>query len=914
MIHISSLLLGLGNGGIYAALAIALVITYRSSGVINFATGAMALFAAYTYKYLRDGKLLVLVPGLPKTPSVGAELDFVPAVVVSLALSALLGALIYLVVFRPLRHAPQLARTVASLGVLVVIQGLVQIRIGSAPVSVAPIFPVKRWQVGDVTLLSDRFWLAVSVLVLAVVLTVLYRRTRFGLLTSAVAETSTGAVVSGVSPERVALLNWMLGAVVAGAAGSLIEPITALTPSAYALAVIPALAACVIGRFTYIIPAALAGLAIGMLQAEASTLAAEHSWLPQTGFSELIPLIVILLALLVVGHGIPARGGLLRQKLGRAPRPRSFVVPMIAGIALGVLALVLTEGTARSAVIGTFIGAILGLSLEVVTGFAGQVSLAQLTLAGVGGFALSGIFQSWGVPFPLSPLLAATTACVVGVVVGLPALRLRGLTLGIVTLALAYAIEAVWFRNGQFVGSAGATVDDPKLFGLDLGVGIGKDFPRLEFGLLCLAMLVAIAFGVARLRSSSLGSAMLAVRANERSAAGIGVNVTYVKIAAFGIASFIAGIAGCLFAYRQTVITFQSYTALGGLAILSTAYLAGITSVWGGILAGVMATSGIVYYEMDQTIHIGSWFAVLSGVALIVTLISYPEGRAAGGHALADRMRRRWERHKPPPTSEAATSEALRVAPSSEAIPSSTDVPALVIEHLTVRYGGVIAVSDVSLEVEAGTVIGLIGPNGAGKTSLIDAVTGFARAEGSVRLCGDQIDELKPHARVRKGLARTFQALELYDDLTVEENVSAAVLGTARENRQRQVAAALERAGLTALRDRHAEDLSRGERQLVSIARACVSNPKVLLLDEPAAGLDSADSHVLGARVRDIASSGTAVLLVDHDVALVMEICDHIYVLDFGELIVEGDAATIRGDRRFAEAYLGTLQPATTEA
>ena len=141
----------------------------------------------------------------------------------------------------------------------------------------------------------------------------------------------------------------------------------------------------------------------------------------------------------------------------------------------------------------------------------------------------------------------------------------------------------------------------------------------------------------------------------------------------------------------------------------------------------------------------------------------------------------------------------------------------------------------------------------------------------------------------------------------MEENVSAAVFSTVREHRQRQVSNALERAGLTAVRDRHAEELSRGERQLVSIARAYVSEPRVLLLDEPAAGLDTTDSRRLGVRVRDIAAAGTGVLLVDHDVALVFDICDHVYVLDFGELIVEGDAATIRSDRRFAEAYLGTL-------
>lgn len=901
MIHVTSLLLGLGNGGVYAALAVALVLTYRSSGVINFATGTMALYASYTYAHLRDGEFLLLIPGLPESVDFGTDLGFVPAALGALAMSALLGALLYLVVFRPLRQAPQLAKTVASLGVLVILSGLVQNQVGSAPVSVAPIFPVERWQWGEVTALSDRTLLAVSVLVLTVVLTIVYRHTRFGLLTSAVAETPTGAVLSGVSPERVAVLNWMASAVVAGIAGILIAPITPLTPNAYALAVIPALAAGVIGRFNLMLPAALAGIAIGMLQSEASTLSAQHSWLPQTGFSEMIPLIVILIALLMSRRGIPARGGLLRQHLGRAPRPRSFLVPTIAGTMVGVAALAVTAGTSRSAVIGTFIAAILGLSLVVVTGFAGQVSLAQLTLAGVGGFALSGIAQSWGVPFPLAPLLAALIACGVGVVVGLPALRLRGLTLGIVTLALAYAIEASWFRNSQFVSAGGAKVAPPELFGLDLGAGTGAAFPRMEFGLLCLVALVATAWGVARLRTSSLGSAMLAVRANERSAAGIGVNVVFVKIAAFAMASFIAGIAGSLLAYRQSVITVQSFTALGGLAVLSTAYLAGITSVWGGILAGVMASSGIVYFAMDRAIDVGTWFNVLSGIGLIITLIQFPEGLATGGHRLADRLSRRFAFLRPRRVPGVPVDLPTRVPARIEG-----PDPALAVEHLTVRYGGVVAVSDVSLRIDPGAVVGLIGPNGAGKTSLIDAVTGFAPTEGTVRLFGERIEHLPAHMRVRSGLARTFQALELYDDLTVEENVSAAVFSTVHDHRQRQVSTALERAGLTSVRERHAEELSRGERQLVSIARAYVSEPRVLLLDEPAAGLDTTDSRHLGARIREIADAGTAVLLVDHDVALVLGICDHVYVLDFGEVIVEGDAATIRTDRRFTEAYLGT--------
>jgi sulfate-transporting ATPase len=224
------------------------------------------------------------------------------------------------------------------------------------------------------------------------------------------------------------------------------------------------------------------------------------------------------------------------------------------------------------------------------------VSLAQLALAGVGAFTLSFLTQSWNVPFPIAPLLAALAATVVGVIIGLPALRLRGLTLGVVTLALAFGVEAIWFRNSQFVTSAGAKVTPARIFGIDLGIGIGKEFPRLPFGFMCLIVCALVALGVGRLRTSSLGSAMLAVRANERAASGIGVNVVFVKVISFAIASFIAGLGGSLLAYRRGVVTWEGFTALGGLTILSTAYLAGVTSVFGGLQAGILAAGGLVYF------------------------------------------------------------------------------------------------------------------------------------------------------------------------------------------------------------------------------------------------------------------------------------------------------------------------------
>ncbi|GMU79061.1 MAG: ABC transporter [Acidimicrobiia bacterium] len=923
MDHVASSFLGLGNGATYAALALALVLTYRSSGVINFATGAQALYGAYTYAFLRQGKLFCIVPGLPTTIDLGGALAPAPALALTLAISALLGALLYGLVFRPLRKAPPLAKAVASLGVLVVLQSSMSNRMGTTPVIVAPIYPSERWTWQHQTLLSDRFYLAVTVVVLTLAIAALYRFTRFGLDTRATAESETGAYVSGVSPDRVALLNWMLAGAVAGAAGLLIAPLSPVTPATYTLFVVPALAAAIVGEFERLVPAVIAGIGIGMIQAWLVFLSGEYSWMPQSGVGEIVPLAVMLVALLVTGRAVPERGTLLRTPLGRAPRPRSFLPAILVGSAAGTVALLATHGSARSAVISTIIFGILALSLVVVTGYAGQVSLAQLALAGAGAFLLSYLTTDWGVPFPLAPLLAASATTVVGVVIGLPALRLRGLTLGVVTLALAFGLEAIWFRNTDLVDSFGQPVERPELFGLDLGVGSGLAFPRLHFGFLCLIVAVLVAFGVARLRTSALGSAMLAVRANERSAAGIGVNVTFVKVISFAIASFIAGLGGSLLGYRLTIVTWESFAALAGLTLLSTAYLAGITSVNGGVTAGIIAAGGIVYFLLEEWVDIGyDTFVIIGGVALILTLMRNPEGIATGFHELADRLdARRRARPRTGDTAHETTGETSdeqdALARTAESAPAARTPPApdapvvLEVEGLTVRYGGVIAVSELSLRVPAGAIVGLIGPNGAGKTTTIDAVTGFAKATGSVVLGGEHVERLKPHQRVRHGLARTFQALELYDDLSVEENVSAAAFGVRGSARHGAVRRALDLVGIQQLRARVAGDLSQGQRQLVSIARAMAAGPEVVLLDEPAAGLDTTESRWLGDRIRAISATGTGVLLVDHDVALVLDVCDFIYVLDFGRVIAEGDPASIRANRAVIDSYLGTMHDPT---
>ena len=242
----------------------------------------------------------------------------------------------------------------------------------------------------------------------------------------------------------------------------------------------------------------------------------------------------------------------------------------------------------------------------------------------------------------------------------------------------------------------------------------------------------------------------------------------------------------------------------------------------------------------------------------------------------------------------------------------------LEVRSLTVRYGGVVANDSITLSAPPGSITGLIGPNGAGKTTLLDAVTGFAGSSGEVALNGVSLHGLTPHRRARRGLARTWQSVELFDELTVRENVQVAattltvssmLLDLAWPRRRRTSADpgdALALLGLEALAEDRPSSLSLGQQKLVGVARALAASPSCLLLDEPAAGLDTSESEELGRRLVAIAGGGTAVLLVDHDMDLMLEVCRHVYVLDFGRIIAAGPPAEIRSDQRVIGAYLGS--------
>jgi branched-subunit amino acid ABC-type transport system permease component len=638
--YLTFLLLGLGSGGVYAALGIALVLTYRSSGTVNFATGAIAMYVAYTYALLRQqGALFDPILGLPPLIHIANHIPTALAMVIALAVAGLLGLIFYLLICRPLRSALPLSRVVASVGLMVLIQTVVTARLGTSPLGVSDILPSSVWHIGKLQLPENRPLLAAVVVAIAIALWALMRFTRFGLVTRAVAESEKGAILVGISTNKVAASNWALAAMVAGLSGILISPVVPIVPSAYTLLIGPALAAALVGRFASFGPTVATGLALGMFQSLSAQLSSKFSWYPQTGTSDAFVLLIIIGLLVIRGERLPGRGALIRQSLPKAVVPQHVGLWTLGGLAGLCVVMTLTGGQYRSAVMVSLIMAIVALSWVIVTGYVGQISLAQLALAGVAGFMLSRLTTQWGVPFPLSALAAALAAAVVGAVVGLPALRVRGVNLAIVTMAAAIAIGSIYFTNPSFDGgSAGAKISGPTLFGLDLRIGGGGAYPRVQFGYLLAVFLCIVAGGVANLRRSRLGSQMLAVRANERAAAAGGINVAKVKLTSFAIGAFIAGLGGALLGFQGGFVSADNFGFFVGLTLFAFAYLAGIATIAGGIVAGLITPGGIMNVTLDRWVNSDTWLPIVAAILLIFTAITNPGGFVAETQSQVKRL------------------------------------------------------------------------------------------------------------------------------------------------------------------------------------------------------------------------------------------------------------------------------------
>jgi branched-chain amino acid transport system permease protein len=438
--------------------------------------------------------------------------------------------------------------------------------------------------------------------------------------------------------------------------GVLAASVTQLDAISLPLQVVPALAAALLARLTSFGIACAAGLAIGIVNSLIDYWSTQ-SWFPTDqgvplpGVKELVAFLIIVAAMFLRGAALPGRGELIEQRLPEVPRPQRLAVTALTLSIVCAVALVVLPFDFRQALINSLIGTVMALSLVVITGFVGQISVVQLSLAGVAGFAVSHLAVDAGIGFPLAPLCGALAAILLGELTAVSALRVRGVSLAVVTLGAAVAIVQFGFINSTWGGGdTGSPVPEPHLLGLDLGPqsafrGLDGGLPSPVFGWVVLAATVGLCLLVASIRRGNLGQRMLAVRSNERAAAASGVDVRTVKLIAFGISAFIAGVAGALYAYNFGSVSANRFDAVTALALIAFAYAGGITLVSGAVFAGLISTQALVPHAMDKWLGIsGNWFLLFGGVILIFTLLQHPEGVAG---AFYKRMHRRPAREPP---------------------------------------------------------------------------------------------------------------------------------------------------------------------------------------------------------------------------------------------------------------------------
>lgn len=672
-------LLGFGLGALIAGLGLSLVLSYRGSGVINLGIGAIAMLGAYVFFDLRTAGELLLppIPFAPHTISLGGPWATGPAFLVSILVCAFTGALWDIVVLRRLRGSSPLAKLLASLGLLLTIQAIMVLRFGTSGQSAPPVFsegPSDSVRLFGQSVPNDRFILAGTVILCGAVLWGLYRYSRFGLATRAAAEDETKAMLVGLPPNRLSLINSVLSFTVAGALGVLVAPMIQLDPTTIALSVVPALAAALFARFTSFGLVVAAGLGMGVIESLVTYLSSKP-WFPQSagvplpGVSQLLFFLVIVIAMFLRGAKLPERGMLTEARLPPAPRARLILGPALGLAALAIAGLLLFPFDFRQAEITSLIGAMVCLSLVVTTGFVGQISIVQVGLAGIAGFVVAKLAEHAGIGFPLGPAIGVIGATAAGVIVASSALRVRGVNLAIVTLAAALALQEFVFANPTVGGgNTGTPVPAPHLFGLNLGPQAAFPIndltpPSPGFGLVCVAALVVLGVLVAAVRRSVLGQRMLAVRSNERAAAAAGVNVRSIKLTAFAISAAIAGVAGALDAYNLGSVSANDFGVVSALSFVAFAYLGGITTVTGAIIGGLLVTQGVAIQAGNSLFGIPvAYQELVAGLLLIETIMFNPAGIAG---TLGAALRRRRGPLRGPASAEAVT--AVSAAPARDA-------------------------------------------------------------------------------------------------------------------------------------------------------------------------------------------------------------------------------------------------------
>ncbi|HWM22596.1 MAG TPA: branched-chain amino acid ABC transporter permease/ATP-binding protein [Ilumatobacteraceae bacterium] len=921
-------ILGLITGLTYSLIAVGLTLVYRTTRVLNFSAGEMGALPAVLIP------VLVISNGWP----------YWLALPLALAGSMLLGGMVEAFVIRPMSRGPRLTMLVATIGLAQAFFGI-NLLIPRGGDLTGKAFPVPfdwRLTIGSLVLGPGQLLILVAAPACIIALSLYLERSPLGKASRASAENSNAARLAGVPIGRVSFNIWAIaglfagiGAVLAGAT----RPLTLSVALGPAL-LLRALGAAMVGGLRSIWGAFAGGIGIGIVEALII-------WnYPVGGVLEVVLAGLILASMLV------------RPALGRASRRTDEVgwtfttairplVPDLARktkvriarglalavvLALAVLAPLSVRPSSQVTLTTIVLTALMGLSLVVLTGYAGHVSLGQYAFVGIGA-AVGGRLYQAGVPHLFGAAIVVVIGAVIATVIGLPALRMGGLFLSVATLGFALATSSWLFFQDWLVHESPTTGTSMQLPRPEfLGVDFNEEAP---YYWLCLAVLVLVSVMVYRLRRSGPGRAMIAVRDNERSAASLSLSPRRVKLTAFAVSGAIASLAG--FLYGGLLINFSNspgstFGPAQSLALVVTVVFGGITSITGAVL-GSLWIIGIPRLLGDE-------YALLSsGFAVVLVLLLLPGGLASVVFSLRDRLVARLTgRDVAGAGVEAVDASrlesslaAVTVRERSAAGPAtrtSADVSApapIAAEDVSVRFGGLHALRRVSVVAERGEILGLMGPNGAGKTTLFDVLSGNLRpAEGTVRFNGRDVTALPSHRRARLGLGRTYQQANLFGDLTTLESVAVslehrqpsflvptmacwppAVAGERR--RCARAAEILDLLGLGPFAHRPVSQLPTGLRRLAELGCVIALEPDVLLLDEPTAGFTPREIASFTRVIHDVRDYlGATIIVIDHDVPMMRDLVERLYVLAAGVVIAEGPPSVLDTNAEVAEVYLGS--------
>jgi ABC-type branched-subunit amino acid transport system ATPase component/ABC-type branched-subunit amino acid transport system permease subunit len=575
---------------------------------------------------------------------------------------------------------------------------------------------------------------------------------------------------------------------------------------------------------------------------------------------------------------------------------RRAIVPILVGI-FALLPAVLGGKFLVFQATQACIYMIVAMGLNVVAGYTGQTSLAQGALVAIGAYSSALLMIRLQMPFWMAAPLAMVLTSAVGALVALPALRLSTWYFALISLSFTSVVGELIIEwrslTGGFTGISG--IPRPTAF--------GNVFTDRDLYLLALAVVIATFLVLQNFVNSRLGRAMVAVRDNPLAATSSGVSLLSVKMFAFVVSAALAGLGGAFYAVQKTVISVDDFGTDFSIFFLLIMVVGGAGRLWGPIVGT------LVFFLVPEVLGaLQSWRLLVYGVVLLMLMLFAPEGVVGG----VERLFKRWR-----------VSDRFRGTLPADEVQVSVVGARLQVAGVDKRFGGVKALDGVNLTAPSGSTYAIVGPNGSGKTTLLNAICGLISPNaGTVHLDDVPLRGKQPHQVARSGVGRTFQTPKLLGEMSVLDNVllgsyaseKASVLEIGLQLRRARREEALFHAramhylkfvGLAERANEIAGEIPHGQQRLLEIARALVSQPRLLLLDEPAAGLSLSELDRLGALIRDINTHGTTVVIVEHHLELVGEISDAVTVLDRGRVLTTGTPAEVFSHPEVLDAYMG---------